>query len=159
MKKNKYKGVSGVYSIRNSLNGKSYVGSSIDLGARFMDHKARLRHNRHYSKDLQADWNLEGEEFFEFVVLEFCNVDMLVLREDSWISYLKTLDPRFGYNRRDSSTMSDQAREQCRIAQSLIPHRVRHSLHTRAWGVKKGPNPEHSRKLKEFYRKKKLATG
>lgn len=37
------KGMSGVYSLRNRINGKCYVGSAVDLRSRYHQHRHHLR--------------------------------------------------------------------------------------------------------------------
>jgi group I intron endonuclease len=60
----------GVYRIRNTLNGKSYVGFSTDLPARLSRHKAELKFGSHRNTELLSDWKLLGESGFEFEVLD-----------------------------------------------------------------------------------------
>jgi group I intron endonuclease len=60
----------GVYRIRNTLNGKSYVGFSTDLPARLSRHKAELKFGSHRNTELLSDWKLFGESCFEFEVLD-----------------------------------------------------------------------------------------
>tara|TARA_Y100000310_G_scaffold230046_1_gene232475 strand:- start:451 stop:654 length:204 start_codon:yes stop_codon:yes gene_type:complete len=39
---------SGIYEIRNSVNDKIYIGSSIDIEQRWYDHKRKLRNGNHH---------------------------------------------------------------------------------------------------------------
>lgn len=59
----------GVYQIRNTVNGKIYVGSSVNLDAIFNRHRLELEVGRHRSESLQQDWNAMGEEKFVFETL------------------------------------------------------------------------------------------
>lgn len=88
----------GVYVIRNSANGKAYVGSSIKIAARWRAHKADLAGDRHHSIALQRAWNRRGPNGFEFAILEHV-VDRryLTAREQHWIAELKAFG-RGGYN-------------------------------------------------------------
>lgn len=61
-----------IYSIENKVNGKFYIGSTINLKARWAAHKAGLRNNRHHSFVLQKAWDKYGEDSFEFKLLLIC---------------------------------------------------------------------------------------
>jgi group I intron endonuclease len=57
---------SGVYQIINKVNGKRYIGSSVNIKSRWRDHIYCLdggRHNNHY---LQRSWNKYGGSNFVF---------------------------------------------------------------------------------------------
>jgi len=60
---------SGIYQIRNTVNGSIYIGASHKIEERFSHHKQELRAGKHYSKALQADWEKYGESCFEFLVI------------------------------------------------------------------------------------------
>jgi group I intron endonuclease len=55
----------GVYQIINKVTGQFYVGSSVDMDARFRKHLYDLRHNFH-QKHLQNAWNQYGKDAFVF---------------------------------------------------------------------------------------------
>jgi group I intron endonuclease len=88
MKKN-----SGIYMIKNILNGKLYIGSTTDLSGRFYDHRCELRLNEHDSTHLQNAWNKYGESNFVFEVVEYIDfIDdkllmkkLLEVREQYWM--------------------------------------------------------------------------
>jgi group I intron endonuclease len=56
----------GIYIIKNTKNEKVYVGSSVDVDLRLLDHKCMLEKNIHYNKKLQNAWNKYGEGNFSF---------------------------------------------------------------------------------------------
>ncbi|MNK27633.1 NUMOD1 domain protein [compost metagenome] len=60
---------SGVYILRNKVNGKEYVGSTNDLHRRQKEHLSDLRCNTHPNPKLQSSYNKYGVESFEFKVL------------------------------------------------------------------------------------------
>jgi predicted GIY-YIG superfamily endonuclease len=60
----------GVYGIRSSLDATIYVGSAIDLPARFNRHRSELRFGSHRNRELQKAWTSAGESAFEFVTLD-----------------------------------------------------------------------------------------
>lgn len=78
---------SGIYIIRNTLNGKVYVGSSKNFARRFGAHKAALRSGRHHSKKLQRSWTKHGERAFAFEKVLVCSVENLLRYEQIVIDY------------------------------------------------------------------------
>ena len=56
----------GVYMILCLVNNKRYYGESQNVSARLSQHKSRLRRNLHEVPELQRDFNLYGEENFDF---------------------------------------------------------------------------------------------
>jgi len=81
--------VSGIYLIENAASGKRYVGSAINMGARFNEHKKLLRRGSHHSAHLQAAWNKYGEDVFRFGALEEWEPEFLVGMEQWWINMLR----------------------------------------------------------------------
>jgi len=88
--------ICGIYKISNLVNGKIYIGQSVDVYDRIAHHKAELRNNRHSNKYLQYSWNKYGEENFSFEIIESCKRNELNNREQYWISYYDSYNN--GYN-------------------------------------------------------------
>jgi len=78
--------MSGIYEIKNNINGKSYVGSAKDIKRRWRRHKYGLRHNEHENIILQRAWNKYGEENFSFNILEECSIEMLLALEQKYLN-------------------------------------------------------------------------
>ena len=77
--------VSGIYSI--SLDdGRCYIGSAVDYRKRWKIHKHSLKKGNHHSAKLQHAWNKYGEDRFTFRMIENCEVDKLIDREQFWNS-------------------------------------------------------------------------
>jgi len=89
---------SGIYQIRNTVNGKFYIGSAIDFSKRFCVHYNRLINNKHCNIHLQNAWNLYGHESFEFIIIEFCEKSILLEREQYYLDLLTPYDSQIGYN-------------------------------------------------------------
>lgn len=89
---------SGVYLIRNRVNGKVYVGSSVDIKGRWYDHIQSLLKGKHRNRHLQAAWFKYGGEVFEFVVIEHCQPSFCIRLEQKWMDHYKAADPELGYN-------------------------------------------------------------
>lgn len=62
--------INGVYQITNKINGKFYIGSSMNILDRWDCHKARLKVNKHKNAHLQNSVNKYGIENFEFSIIE-----------------------------------------------------------------------------------------
>lgn len=89
----------GIYEIKNKLNNKIYIGSSVNIEKRWKDHKYYLNNNKHHSILLQNSWNLHKEENFEFNVLEeVLDVNNLISREQYYLDFYKSYTPEYGYN-------------------------------------------------------------
>jgi hypothetical protein len=64
----------GVYSIRNKINSKIYIGSTKQsFRARWTRHLYELERNEHYNKKLQNAFNKYGRDNFVFSVVEYVN--------------------------------------------------------------------------------------
>lgn len=75
-----------IYKIRNLVNDKFYVGSTMDTRERFRNHRNKLRRGKHPNAYLQASWNKYGEEKFVFeVVEEVSSMVALQAAEDVWL--------------------------------------------------------------------------
>lgn len=83
------RGKSGVYRINKIITGKSYIGSAIDLSRRFsnyysikyLEYKPNSRINRALLKYGYENFNLE--------ILEYCNKENVINREQYYIDFFK----------------------------------------------------------------------
>lgn len=82
----------GIYKITNKINGKFYIGQSVDIERRFMEHKTP--HGTMTSVKLAM--KKYGKENFSFEVIEECSEDELNEREMYWIATLKPQYNRCG---------------------------------------------------------------
>jgi group I intron endonuclease len=80
---------SGIYCLINTNNQKKYVGSSKNIYQRLQKHRAYLRKNIHENAKLQNSWNKHGESNFQYFILEFCDEEHLLEREQFYIDTLK----------------------------------------------------------------------
>lgn len=92
---------SGVYGIVNKVNGKIYVGSSIDLKKREYDHFKDFSKGKAVNPHLKYAVLKHGIENFEFTVLEYCE-NLLereqyyweVHKDNCYNCYKPNLDPK-----------------------------------------------------------------
>jgi group I intron endonuclease len=81
----------GVYTIRNKVNGKVYVGSTgSGFTKRWRQHTSNLRLGTHRNVKLQRAWNKYGSKVFLFSVIERCSSECCVEREQHWIDKLNS---------------------------------------------------------------------
>lgn len=67
----------GIYKITNTVNGKVYIGQSINIEKRWKRHIYELSKNRHGNLHLQSAWNKYGSSSFVFKVLKICSKEKL----------------------------------------------------------------------------------
>lgn len=102
---------SGIYEIVNTVNGKRYIGSSVNLRKRRGEHWRDLRLGKHHSSKLQRAWNKYGEASFKFLPILTCAKSMLLFYEQQLLDKVKpeyNILPRAG-----SSLGSKRTPEQC----------------------------------------------
>lgn len=87
----------GIYKITNKINGKYYIGQSVDTERRRQEHFKPYRRNKAPEKDrpLYQDIKKYGKDNFKFEVIKECDVKDL----DKWeIYYLKNAPKEKLYN-------------------------------------------------------------
>ena len=93
----KFTSESGIYQIKNIKNGKSYIGSAVNLQSRISKHKWELNKNIHHSNKLQRSWNRHGKQYFIFCLVEIVpDTANLIKAEQFWIDLCDSYHD--GYN-------------------------------------------------------------
>lgn len=82
----------GVYKITCLSNGRFYIGSSKNLYQRYIEHRSKLRKNKHHNKELQSDYNTYNINNFKFEVIEYCYEDIRKDREQMYLTLYKDDD-------------------------------------------------------------------
>ena len=91
--------VSGIYVIKNTANGKVYVGSAVNVRRRWTEHRRTLRLGSHHSPTMQRAWIKHGEQCFDFSIIETVeDRGLLIEREQAWMDRENPSDPTIGYN-------------------------------------------------------------
>lgn len=78
----------GIYQIRNTTNGKTYVGSAASLRRRWYEHCSYFRRGAHPNRYLQRAWDKHGAAAFVFEPLFVCAKDMLLFYEQRAIDVM-----------------------------------------------------------------------
>src|SRR4051812_42707593 len=86
-------GHSGIYAFVHIETGASYIGSSIDLGGRIMDHINNSTNPRLHNAILKY-----GLSSFAFVILQYCKSSDLLKREQYFLGILFSLAKELRYN-------------------------------------------------------------
>lgn len=157
--KNRFADCIGVYAIKNSSDGRAYVGQTREsFMRRFWHHTSVLCNNEHSNESLQAAWNAQGHESFEFVVLEeIKDVAKLDDAERKWIKFFR--DKGLSYN--ISSGGGGRSAPMSGSAKAIVGAKNREHMtgrkHTeetkakmRASSKHLSPTDEHRKKLSEY---------
>ena len=88
----------GIYMYRNRINGRIYIGQTVNIYLRRRQHENPTGQDRthQYESDFHKDIRKYGIENFEFTILEECDPEKLNEREVYWISKYNTTSN--GYN-------------------------------------------------------------
>lgn len=89
----------GIYQIKNKINGKLYVGQSVNIIRRWQEHKSRPFENGINCTNIPLYQSIRkyGLENFEFSILEECSPQQLNEREAFYIQEKDCIVPK-GYN-------------------------------------------------------------
>jgi len=142
---------SGIYTI-TAPSGGQYVGSAVDIAARWRLHRFQMRHGAHFNNGLQRAHDKYGMEALKFSTLLICRREDLIMYEQCAIDALK---PRYNacpiagsqLGRRHSAA-SKEKMSQSKKGQGL--GRKRRPEDIEKWaskmrGRKRGPNSPESR--------------
>jgi len=75
----------GIYKIENVVDGKKYIGSSVNIEKRFIRHKCDLNRGKHHNIFLQRSYNLHGKNNFIFEIIEECTLEELKILEQKYL--------------------------------------------------------------------------
>lgn len=115
---------SGVYVITNIVNGKIYIGSSVNIKKRWTQHKYKLNKGAHANKYLQRAWNKYGVDKFEFIILNLIdkpNKNVLIQQEQKYLDIYKPYNKEIGYNilKKSNSSLGVKRSDETKLKNSL----------------------------------------
>lgn len=113
---NKSKGAL-IYKIKNVINGDFYIGSTQNLVKRYYTHLHDIRINKNRCVKLVRAVNKYKEENFIFEIIEKCNIDNLLAREQY---YLDTLNPKYNVAKIAGSNLGIKRTEEVKLKKSII---------------------------------------
>lgn len=89
----------GIYKITNDINGKIYIGQSINIEKRIKEHfwKAECQKDVSYNSILHLAIRKYGKENFSWEILEECSVENIDEKEKYYIKKFNSISPN-GYN-------------------------------------------------------------
>ena len=85
----------GIYKIENKINGKVYIGQSVNIERRWKCHKT---HSKTYDEPLYNEIREYGIENFDWYIIEECNKIELRDKEKYYIKKYNSVFP-YGYNK------------------------------------------------------------
>lgn len=132
---------SGIYKIENIINGKFYIGSAERLIKRKNNHLCYLRNGTHTNIKLQRAWDKYGEDCFKFSIIENCENNLLIKREQY---YIDSLNPFYNIcriaGRTEGRITSEETRRKMKLSHSQR-------------------NCKHSEETKKIMREKAILSG
>lgn len=91
--------IKGIYKITNNVDGKVYIGKSINIKRRWKQHINDLDNNKHINKHLQNAWNKYGKKNFKFELLFKSDDEKEIDQKESYyIDLYKSNKRKYGYN-------------------------------------------------------------
>jgi group I intron endonuclease len=135
---------SGIYLIKNTVNNKVYIGSSINVDKRWKIHIWYLKEGKHHSCHLQSAWNIYGEQNFTFeIIQEVSNPEHLLAYEQVYLDYYKSHEREKGYN-------------VCKVAGSHLGMKHSEEAKQKISEIHKGKklSEEHKKKIGEVHKGK-----
>jgi len=118
---------SGIYEIRNKVNGNRYIGSAVDIERRLSHHNACLNTQHHGNVPLQRAWKKYGKDNFLFHELLFCDKEDLLFFEQRVLDNYENL---YNICRVAGNTLgykhTSETKEKCRIAQKRQVETIGH---------------------------------
>jgi len=132
------------------INNKVYIGQSIRVQYRWIQHKRELNNNRHINSHLQRAWNMYKKDNFKFEIIEECKKEELNDKEVQSIKYYNSCSN--GYNQDYGANLKMS------LSNKLIK-KVYFSEETTSRGINKAQEVEPIKNLKDIKKIKQFLLG
>jgi len=136
--------ICGIYKIENLKNNKVYIGQSIDINRRWIEHKNRYKdeNNNCYNLPLYNSIRKNGIENFNFEILEECFETELNKKEEEYIVKFNSFLPS-GYNISRSGFLQKRNTNYCKKCGKQITLNAEHCwiCHVEELQNKEKPSP------------------
>lgn len=86
----------GIYKISSLIDDRIYIGSSKDILVRCQNHRYHLKKGTHANIKLQRFFTKYGSESLKYEIIEECELECLIQREQY---YIDTLEPYFNISK------------------------------------------------------------
>lgn len=121
--------ICAIYIITNAVNGRQYVGSSVDVQGRWRTHARTLDNGTHHNRKLLRAWEKDGASCFQFEVLETVPEPNLLISREQF--YMDTLKPWYNVAPRADSSLGVKRSSETRAKISQAKTGVTHTEETR----------------------------
>lgn len=122
--------ITGIYKITNIINGKVYIGQSVDIKRRWRNHKkeAFYEKSHSYNYPLYCAIRKYGIKNFAFEILEECSKEDLNEKEKYYITEYNTCNKQYGYNQTEGGDSPPHPLTLSESEISEILHRLKTTL-------------------------------
>ena len=153
--------IAGIYEIRNTINNKRYIGSSVDINTRWKKHQNELKKGIHGNSYLQNAWDKYGQDAFLFEVIITCDEKSTFLLEQECLDEMEpeyNISPYAGGGSAKGTglghVVSDVTKRKLRKANlgKTLTEEHKRKIREAQIGIPRGPlSEEHKRKLSEAH--------
>jgi group I intron endonuclease len=126
---------SGIYEIVNLSDGRRYIGSAVNIRARWKGHRSILYQGKHHNPFFQRAWDKYGPEAFKFSVIGLCAPGNLLFFEQACLDTWKpeyNISPTAGSTRGVFPTKATRKKLARARAGRMPALGMRHTLESRA---------------------------
>ncbi len=88
----------GIYKITNLIDGKIYIGQTVNYRKRKTSHFSKLKQGKHHNEHLQRAFDKYGENAFKIELLKECKIEELDELEQYYIKKFDACNCKKGYN-------------------------------------------------------------